>query len=806
MKGVNLNPSPAATPVTKIPASSASSSIHIRNKCICGHTQCGIISRQALALELNLTSQNTNSDKSFIYHRHGFKRLSINDPMARAKALSNLGVQARRYVDSCDPSTDHRIALHHYHPAVTTQYGFNHTFPNYISIIEANDLDIFKKKEIRKWQTGEVPDDAKGYHICPSFSLQQAEAELATAKIMASIILGPTEQVYDSYKNTLPDNIPDRTKSNMAEQFLLFVTSPSIQSEPQLFPPKIHVINYTNDEEMKDSSVDELPTGMTRKNLVTAEWYQQNPQAAKYLYGFNSWEETLTYVLVFFKDTFVTKEKILESCMMIRNAESNHSVSLQPIEQCLLTKIRFHQGFLQTFFVLTYGRVNSVISDCIQEWAPKWGKIGQLLSILPINERFLIDETPAEYLIEGFDKVAVLVDGKDYMTDVIRQNSAYQRAMFSDKVKHAAFREIAWTSKMGLSIEHTFLFLGRASETKLVKLWGSYWRYCTDPLEPIIEGEDETNDPDDLLENNDENEPDEATLEMENLLEAMDALAYEEQAPLDGTINPPTDIPLEANPLRGCDHEDSDEEEAAHARDLLLPVNATTTKVVHDMDVYMNNRMQAHMSIVDKTLSKRKQKAIMTEASINASNKAILKKGPDESKESMIEQLELHERLHVLYETKELKKNQLSYYLWKMKDYRDAVLPYLKDGTPLPADIQLIKSRLGKIPAGWSILADRGFKDDAYLYPNFNHHLTPHFIQGREQFESAETQTDRIICKLRYTCEVAFSRVTDERALRDVIFFPFFSIVDHMVDWGHANNNLKQPLQKPSDYDVYFYA
>ena len=87
MKGVNLNPSPAATPVTKIPASSASSSIHIRNKCICGHTQCGIISRQALALELNLTSQNTNSDKSFIYHRHGFKQLSINDPMARAKVF-----------------------------------------------------------------------------------------------------------------------------------------------------------------------------------------------------------------------------------------------------------------------------------------------------------------------------------------------------------------------------------------------------------------------------------------------------------------------------------------------------------------------------------------------------------------------------------------------------------------------------------------------------------------------------------------------------------------------------------------------
>ena len=62
-KGQHLKaPSPLATPVTIISASGASGSLHIRNKCICGHTQCGIISRQHLALGLNLT----NSDKSFI--------------------------------------------------------------------------------------------------------------------------------------------------------------------------------------------------------------------------------------------------------------------------------------------------------------------------------------------------------------------------------------------------------------------------------------------------------------------------------------------------------------------------------------------------------------------------------------------------------------------------------------------------------------------------------------------------------------------------------------------------------------------
>ncbi len=66
---------------------------------------------------------------------------------------------------------------------------------------------------------------------------------------------------------------------------------------------------------------------------------------------------------------------------------------------------------------------------------------------------------------------------------------------------------------------------------------------------------------------------------------------------------------------------------------------------------------------------------------------------------------------------------------------------------------------------GVAILADRGFVDDALHYPNLNEHIIPQFMTGRKQFEVHEISADRDICELRYTCKVAFSRVTQMNGL-----------------------------------------
>jgi hypothetical protein len=104
--------------------------------------------------------------------------------------------------------------------------------------------------------------------------------------------------------------------------------------------------------------------------------------------------------------------------------------------------------------------------------------------------------------------------------------------------------------------------------------------------------------------------------------------------------------------------------------------------------------------------------------------------------------------------------------------------------------VELWGPRLKKYPPGWKMLADRGFSGTAHYYPNFNAQLTPSFLSGREQFTTFETENDNVVCRLRYSAEVAFSRVTNEVSLQDVIPYSFFSTVDAMNHWGHANINI----------------
>ena len=110
--------------------------------------------------------------------------------------------------------------------------------------------------------------------------------------------------------------------------------------------------------------------------------------------------------------------------------------------------------------------------------------------------------------------------------------------------------------------------------------------------------------------------------------------------------------------------------------------------------------------------------------------------------------------------------------------------------------VELWGPRLKKCPKEWHMLSDRGFFDTARYYPNMNHQKTPKFLSGRDQFTEGEVSADRRICKLRYTCEVAFSRLTKTRGLCDVISNDFFVLLDVMNDWAHATINLDAPLMK----------
>lgn len=214
--------------------------------------------------------------------------------------------------------------------------------------------------------------------------------------------------------------------------------------------------------------------GLTRINLVSDIWHDQHPHAAHFFFGFKNWNETKLYICSLFDETDDMNPSIIADLINI----NSYNIPISSFEKVLITLMRFTRGIQIEFLSYIWLKSITRIAEYIQTWSPRVGEAGEDLSILDINESFLTDETPLGYIEQNLKNVAVQVDGKDFMADVPRYNSFFKRAMYSDKVNHSAFRVITWTTKMGLSVEHTSLFCGRCTESRHVELHGSYVGNC----------------------------------------------------------------------------------------------------------------------------------------------------------------------------------------------------------------------------------------------------------------------------------------------------------------------------------------
>ena len=187
-----------------------------------------------------------------------------------------------------------------------------------------------------------------------------------------------------------------------------------------------------------------------------------------------------------------------------------------------------------------------------------------------------------------------------------------------------------------------------------------------------------------------------------------------------------------------------------------------------------------------------------------------LNKGPDRNGKAKLEQLEILQKLHLLYEEGKLRKCLLSMYLKLTEQERNKLISDIKKYRDGELDSPpKIPRRLAKLPQVFKVLADRGFDGDNLSYPFFNVVVTPEFLDHEtKQFTMAELERDRKICELRYTCEVVFSRVTTEKIVGGVIPYKCFSYIKDAHCWAHAQANLRKPLQMPRSAsgidDAYF--
>ena len=219
--------------------------------------------------------------------------------------------------------------------------------------------------------------------------------------------------------------------------------------------------------------------GVCRHSLCSPDWHAKNPDAAKEFFGFDTWDETQYHMWAFWPDLQAPDRREGRPY----DPGSKHT----PFERALVTKMRMHRSFTRKCLAMMWGVSTTSIARYVKEWAPMWGEVGEMLSILEVSEDYLEQSLPRNFRGSGLERVMGLADGKDYMCETDRAHTAVSRAMRSNKVHASALRCITWSTPSGLTFEHTDLFFGRVSEKRLVQLWGDRFKNCPSGWDMLVD-------------------------------------------------------------------------------------------------------------------------------------------------------------------------------------------------------------------------------------------------------------------------------------------------------------------------------
>jgi hypothetical protein len=223
-------------------------------------------------------------------------------------------------------------------------------------------------------------------------------------------------------------------------------------------------INETQEAEAADLK-GRINYGLNGLLLTSAEWHEKNPQACKKYFLFPTFDELKAYLGAFWPAYF--GDEVPEAK---RFATSLPGKKLTHFEKCLMTMMRLHGGGERLFDLKTiWNRSEKSISKAIKLWAPKFGRIGNMLSILDVPEEYHVASCPQPFKDANMEKIGGLVDGKVIMTAENRQNSPLKRAAWSDKVHHGGMIVLQFCTPCGLIFHHGPVTYGRASETMLIK-------------------------------------------------------------------------------------------------------------------------------------------------------------------------------------------------------------------------------------------------------------------------------------------------------------------------------------------------
>ena len=410
-----------------------------------------------------------------------------------------------------------------------------------------------------------------------------------------------------------------------------------------------------------NSNIEQLcSSGLQRGLILNDEWHASNPLVCAHLFGFHSFQEFTVYCKCLFPDIQLHHGR-------------QPSDTITEWEKCAMVKLRMRRGTTLQMIGAIWSRCRTAVGSYMTMWARRWEMVGSYLSELDLTQEYLDSERPQIFVDADQVNMSVLVDGKDFMIDDQNKNSAMKKAVWSDKVHHAAGRIITWSTPSGLTVEHTPLYMGRATESAIVALWDPYHGVVLlDKVPPI--------------------RPPLSIYEK--------AGRYEDKYPILSDIIKES---RKKNAIR--EDEDDDDSKAVAIDDEVEEAQADNNNSAPSID--LTERGQNFLNRMRDREAQNKPGKKYSASAIVKFNDALRRAGPKQSSTTKLDQLDIHDRLHLAYRSGSIRKCQLSYFLNEMEPLRAEMMRHLR-GEAGNSVAPVVQTRLAKLPIGSTVLGDPG--------------------------------------------------------------------------------------------------
>ena len=126
---------------------------------------------------------------------------------------------------------------------------------------------------------------------------------------------------------------------------------------------------------------------------------------------------------------------------MLREKGVDHFVSsarLRPLEECILCRVLPKVGITDIQIGFIWGTSRPTVSRIKTKWFWQWGYAGMILTNLELYKDYVNLERPDDYYDNSLGDMGCQCDGKDFLTESVRKNSALNRSQRSGKMSASA--------------------------------------------------------------------------------------------------------------------------------------------------------------------------------------------------------------------------------------------------------------------------------------------------------------------------------------------------------------------------------